>query len=161
MREWWLRGVMRAAVALGVLWKPGEGCIGDREMTSEASPMIGPELKELCVCGGGGLAHHLDATYMKTKEPFFVVYLYWTLYLEGLVRDAKWLLSSKSEKVSYFVGLRSPSQIDKCLWSEDSVLRPGKIPFLCLAGCTLAIWNGDQKLPAPAAPCRMQKQSLK
>ena len=157
MREWWLRSVMRAAVALGVLWKPGEDCIGDRELTSEASPMTGPELKELW----RRLADHLDAAYMKTKELFFVVYWYWTLYLEGPARDAKWLLSSKSEKVSYFVGLWSLSQIDKCLWSEDSVLSPGKIPFLCLAGSTLAIWNGDQKLPAPAAPCRMQRQSLK
>lgn len=38
MREWWPCGVLRLAVALGVLWKPRKDYIRDGEMTSEVSP---------------------------------------------------------------------------------------------------------------------------
>lgn len=38
MCEWWRHGVVRA---VGVLWKPREDYISDREMISEASPTQG------------------------------------------------------------------------------------------------------------------------
>lgn len=128
------------------------------EVTSEASHVVEPELKELW--WGWELGDHLPLKKHRLKNSFLLALnnSFWKTYSKrGYKRCYLKNYRRLYPATIYFVGCVVSKPNWQILIERDSVLCPGKIQFLCLTQHTPAIWNGYQKLSAQVSTLQYAK----